>query len=260
MATEGVEQVVGEIERVRTAHETAIEGLRSKKIIIPIENGVEVPQRVVEARIKAIRAQREASIAEHEEALEVEIADLRAQGREALQKAKSVLEVEYYRTIAEAGPKGAEWQEAEARAAFVKEDLGRQGSPADVVELYQTALAAGDRVGGWLYGRYGSEHLAALAKSADMGTAARAQMALGELEHLAWSGAVAARRDAERKLAELEYNLNMPQTRAERLEEAADWADRLGMSQTPEQIVDMGLIDASKRFAGIAFNDAPVPA
>ena len=260
MATEGVEQVVGEIERVRTAHETAIEGLRSKKIIIPIENGVEVPQRVVEARIKAIRAQREASIAEHEEALEVEIADLRAQGREKLEAARAALETEYYKAVAAAGPQGAEWQEAEARAAFVREDLQRQSGPAEIVELYQTAIAAGDKVGAWLYARYGAEHLSLLAKSSDVGEAARAQLALAELEHLAWSGAVAARRDAERKLAELGRKLEAPATRAERLEEAADWADRLGMSQTPEQLVEMGLIDAAKRFEGVAFYDTPVPA
>jgi len=252
-----VEQAIEQMESANQAHEKrAAARMGMAEVVIA---GPSLTERIVEEIRQGRRAEAKLEVekwgADHAE----RIADLRSEGREKLEAARAAMETEYYKTIAEAGPKGAEWQEAEARAAFVREDLQRQSGPADVVELYQTALAAGDKTGAWLYGRYGSEHLAALAKSTDMGTAARAQMALGELEHLAWSGAVAARRDAERKLAELGRKLEAPVTRGERLEEAADWADRLGMSQSPAELVDSGIIDSAKRFEGVAFT-APVPA
>jgi len=254
-----VNQVVGEIEQVRAKHESAIADLRDKPIIIPVENGVVVPEAIAKARIAAIKASREASILEREEALRREVVDLRDQGREKLEAAKAALATEYYRAVMATGPSGAEWTEAESRSQFVKEDLERQSNPADVVELYQTALAAGDKTGSWLIARYGSERLAALAKSTDVGEAGRAQLALAELERLAWAGAVAARRDAERKLAELGRRLNEPQTRDEKLEFAANFADRFGMSQSAAELVDSGTIDAAMRFGRVAYT-APVPA
>ena len=120
-----VSEVVSEIEQVRAKHEKAIADLRDKPIIIPVENGVVVPEAIAKARIAAIKASREASILEREEALRREVVDLRDRGREKLEAARAAMETDYYKAVAGTGPSGGEWAEAEARAAFVKEDLER---------------------------------------------------------------------------------------------------------------------------------------
>ena len=92
---------------------------------------------------------------EIERDLTARFAELRREGNAALEADQHDLDAAIYKDRLSHGPKGkAVWEEAQARASFVREDLEAM-RPAEIPQRYQLAKDAGDETGAWLVARYG---------------------------------------------------------------------------------------------------------
>lgn len=85
---------------------------------------------------------------------------LRREGREAIEAERQTIMDAAFLAAIQQGPQGAEaWQEAEARAPFVREDMAATTDPSEIVRRYELLKDAGDHVGAWLVARYGRRAL-----------------------------------------------------------------------------------------------------
>lgn len=166
----------------------------------------------------------EAKTAEKRAAIEADltakIRRLRTEGLEALVIEKRAAEAATFAAHLQEGPQGVtEWQEAQARAPFVKEELEKM-APEAIAERYRMLTAAKDKIGAWLTQRYGIEKIKgridAEAARGNFATGPEFWAPLNELQD-AIGEAIGAKHKAElKRLDRLESQLRAHQTKTER--------------------------------------------
>lgn len=185
---------------------------------------------LAEERARAYVADAEREKAQVDRDLTRRLVLLRREGREAIEAERQTIMDAAFLAAIQRGPQGAEaWQEAEARAPFVREDVEAITDPAEIVRRYELLKDAGDDVGAWLVARYGRRALAeGLEQHEPMSAAsitwARALAALdkstrGELE--------AEQENALAALDELRAKLAEPRTDGDLAELAGRYGVRL---------------------------------
>ena len=90
------------------------------------------------------------------------------------------------------------------------------GDLGEIPTAYQTAAAAGDRLGAWLIAREGAALLDQATDEAvragNIAEGGRLRMARDELDRLAWGEVEAGLREQERELNDLAHKLTQPHT------------------------------------------------
>ena len=246
-SVKATERILEKMEKLQADHDVWAEHqLTTARDLGPMfhgqPNAAQVHQLVVDGRV----AEAQAKIDQAGRVLDQDIADLREQARAALDVARHAAEVADYQAIQANAPSGVQWQEAEARRVFVQEDISRQDTPDDVVGLWTLASDAGDTVAAWLYARYGLAHLHTVIDTTDnIGEAARARLAYDQLAGAVYGDARQAQRETARALDDLARRVAAPLTYGERLRQAEQAYGSGTWGQTPEQLVELGILDTT---------------
>lgn len=233
-----------EIEKILEQMQAKTEEFKAKRDKILTDQGHRLSEmgvgfwsnrRAAEEKKAAIIAEAQGRIEAAERQLRTELDALRKQGEEAHANDNAEIAARYYDGLHERDPHGAaQWQEAAARAAFVKSDL--LGLPsADVVRYYLHADARGDVVGRYLAGTIGREVLQARLSEHEPLTAghAAASEALHDLRSITVGAAEARRDDDMARLKDLHTRIKEPMAPSE----VTEMVGNLGVNVHPQPVV-----------------------
>lgn len=194
-----------------------------------------LPDAARDALHKALDQETAEKRAEADRKHEAEAEALRADLAEALADARRQAAADHRRDLAEIGPRDpTDWQEAESRAFFVREDI-KNLAPGDLLAAYRAAKDSNDRVGAWLIIRYGLPQLKAQAKEgAGVGMAGRekrqeARQALEELEQEGFAKIEAKHTERLDRIHNAERWLTNPLTSTEKATQEERLAARFGI-------------------------------